>query len=183
MELLMSRYILEIEKDSSLFKKFLNGGWYPNFDEYRMFLRKQEKNNNSFAKTITRYHLVKSTDHVIETVCSKELSSVASFLNKDATIIQSGYGTIKFDSEISNILTYPSCYISNGIYHDTKELVTKMINYGSFIIGVCDNPNSIFYKENIERIKELKLYLDKRHVPYKTYKYDNHRDKTLILCL
>ena len=182
MELLISRYILEIEKDPSLFKKFLNNCWYPNFDKYRLFLHKQEKNNNSFAKTINRYHLVKASDHVIETVSSKELETVSSYLEKEAILIQSGYGTIKYSSKLPNTFMYPSCYISNGIYHDTEELALHMVECGSFIIGVCDNPNSIFYKENMKRIDEFKKVLRKRHINYKTYSHNNHRDKALILC-
>lgn len=182
MELLMSRYILEIEKDPSLFKKFLNNHWYPNFDKYRTFMHKQERNNNSFAKTINRYHLVKVNDHLIETVSSKELENVSSYLKKEAVLIESGYGTIKCSSEIPETFISPCCYISNGIYHDTEELALHMIGCGSFIIGVCDNPNSIFYKENIERIEEFKKLLKKKHIDYKTYSHNNHRDKTLILC-
>lgn len=181
MEVMMSRYILESEKDSSLFKKFGNG-WFPNIDKYRIFLRKQERNNNSFAKTINRYHLVKSSDHIIETVGSKDLESVSSFLEKDATFIESGYGTIKCSSIIPDNLVYPSCYISNGIYHDTEKLALRMVGYGSFVVGVCDNPSSMFYQENMKRIEELKKILNKKHVNYKTYRHNNHRDKTLILC-
>jgi len=177
----MSRYILEIEKDTSLFKKYLNGSWYPNFDNYRKFLKKQEKNNNIFAKTIMRYHLIKSHTNIIETVFSKDLDNVSSYLNKDAILIQSGYGTIKYTTQIPNTFIYPSCYISNGIYHDTEDLALHMVGCGSFIIGVCDNPNSVFYQENIEKIEKFKEILHKKHVGYKIYNYENHRDKTLIL--
>lgn len=177
----MSRYILEKEKDPSLFKKLLNGYWYPNFDKYRCFLLKQEKNNNSFAKTIIRYHLIKSNDHILETVSSKDIDSVSSFLNKDSILIESGYGNIKCSSLIPTTFIYPSCYISNGIYHDTETLALNMIGYGSFIIGVCDNPNSIFYQENLKRIEELKRIFKKKKIDYKTYNHNNHRDKTLIL--
>lgn len=180
MNLLMFRYILEIEKDASLCKKFLNGSWYPNFDKYRMFLHKLEKNNSSFAKTIKRYHLVKSDDHLIETVFSKELDTICTYLEKDSTIIQSGYGTIHYQEKYDDF-NYPSCYISNGIFHDTKDIVLEMARGGSFAVGVCDNPDSIFYQENIERIEELKSLLHKKHISYKIYKHNNHRDKTLIL--
>lgn len=180
MNLLMLRYILEIEKDPSLYKKFLNGSWYPNFDKYRMFLHKLEKNNHSFAKTIQRYHLVRSNDHLIETVFSKDLDTVATYLEKEATLIQSGYGTIHYHENHDNFC-YPSCYISNGIFHDTKDIVLEMARGGSFAVGVCDNPNSVFYQENIEKMEELKKLLHKKHIPYKTCKHNNHRDKTLIL--
>jgi len=181
MNLLMSRYILEIEKDSKLFKLFMNGSWYPNFDKYRRFIHKQERNNNSFAKTISRYRLVKTNDHLLETVCSKDLDSVSSFLGKEATIIESGYGTIKCSSVIPNTFGYPECYISNGIYHDTENIALNMVNRGSFVVGVCDNPNSIFYQQNINRIAEFRKILDKKKIKYKVYEHNNHRDKTLIL--
>ncbi len=184
MEILMSRYILEIEQDASLFRKFLDGSWYPNFDKYRLFLHKQEKNNLSFAKAINRYRLVKSNDQIIETVFSKDLNSVSTYLEKDATLIQSSYGTIRYQDEsifFNEANYYNSCYISNGIFCNTNDLVLKVHRGGSFIVGVCDNPNSIFYQENIKRIEDLKQLLRKKHISYRTYKQHNHRDKTLIL--
>ncbi len=181
----MSRYILEIKQDASLFRKFLNGSWYPNFDEYRLFLHKQEKNNSNFAKTINRYHLVKANDQVIETVFSKDLDSVSTYLERDATLIQSSYGTIRCNDEqmlLEEEVSFRSCYISNGIFCNTKDMALRMRSVGgSFIVGVCDNPNSIFFQENIKRIEELKKLLRKYHISYQTCKHNNHRDKTLIL--
>ena len=81
MGILMSRYILEIQQDPSLLKKY-GECWYPDIDGYRRFIHKQEKNNENFAKLVKRYHLVKKEDNIIETVMSKELDSVSSFLNK-----------------------------------------------------------------------------------------------------
>ena len=43
MDILISCYILEELQDSSLFRKYENGSWYPNFDNYRLFLHKYEK--------------------------------------------------------------------------------------------------------------------------------------------
>lgn len=180
MELLMSRYILEVERDTSLFKKFGNG-WYPNLDKYRLFLHKQEKNNESFSKLITRYHLIKKEDHIIETTASKDLESISFFLKREATIIPSSYGTIHVTEKIPATLEYPSCYISNGFYHDTERIALGLVGCGSFIVGVCDNPNSIFYQENVERIKEFEKILHKKHIPYKIYRHNNHRDKCLVL--
>lgn len=180
MELLMSRYILEVEKDTSLFNKFGNG-WYPNLDEYRLFLHKQEKNNESFSKLITRYRLVKKEDHIIETVASKDLESISFFLKREATIMQSSYGTIRVVKDILTTLEYPSCYISNGFYHDTEEIAFRLVGCGSFIVGVCDNPESIFYQENLERMIKFEKILRKKHIPYKNFHHNNHRDKCVVL--
>lgn len=179
MELMMSRYILEIEKDASLFKKYCNG-WYPNFDKYRKFIHKQEKNNQNFSKMILRYHLIKKTDNLIETVMSKELDNISTFLTNKSNKIVSGYGTIYLPKQTPS-LEYPSCYISNGFYHDTKDIALQLVGYGSFIIGVCDNEESIFYQENIKRIKEFTEMLNKKHIPYRIYKHNNHRDKCYAL--
>lgn len=184
MNILMLRYTLEILKDGRLYKRFLEGTWYPNFNEYSLFLKKLQRNNYQFANTIKRYHLVKSTDHLIETVFSKDkdIDNVSDFLKRDAILIPSSYGTIHIpNQEEPKDFIYPSCYISNGIFHDTKDIVLEMARGGSFAVGVCDNPESVFYQENIERINELKDLLRKKRISYKTCKHNNHRDKTLIL--
>ena len=73
MDILISRYILEELQDSSLFRKYENGSWYPNFDKYRLFLHK-------YAKTIEHYRLVKKSDHIFETVMSYDLVNVSDCL-------------------------------------------------------------------------------------------------------
>lgn len=181
MEVLMSRYILEVLKDPSLFKKYGNG-WYPSIDEYHKFIHKQEKNNENFSKLLNRYKLVKKSDKVIETVMSKDIDSISTFLNNESVKILSGYGTIKINSDIViPKLEYFSCYISNGVYYDSIDLINIMLNHGSFVIGVCDNPKSDFYKENIEKLKEISNYLHKKHISYNTYQHVNHRDNCYVL--
>lgn len=181
MNLLMSRYILEIEEDSKLLRLFNEGIWYPNFDKYRDFMHKQEKNNKVFAKTVSRYNLVRETDHLIETVCNRSLDNVASFLNRQAIVVESGYGTIRCSSDLSNIFGSANCYISNGIFHDTESLALDMVGCGSFVVGVCDSYNTAFYSENMERIEDLKKVLNKEKVGYRTYKHNGQREKCLIL--
>ena len=181
MSLLMSRYILEIQNDSKLLKLFNEGIWYPNFDEYRDFIHKQERNNKVFAKTVSRYNLIRESDYLIETVSSKDLYSVSFYLDREAMIVESGYGTIKCSSQLPNAFSYPSCYISNGIYHDTEELALNMAGCGSFVIGVCDSSDSNFYNENMERIEEFKKMLNKEKLFYRTYKHNGQREKCLML--
>ncbi len=181
MSTLMSRYILEIKNDPKLLKKFDDGLWYPNFDNYRDFIHKQERNNKVFAKTVNRYNLVRESDYLIETVSSKDLDNVSFFLDRRAMIIESGYGTIKCNSQLPNTFSYPSCYISNGIYHDTESLALHMVECGSFVIGVCDSSDSVFYNENMQRIDEFKKMLNNEKVYYRTYKHNGQREKCLIL--
>ena len=180
---LISRFILETKKDVRLIKMFENGIWYPNFDEYRMFLHKQERNNNSFSKLIKHYRLVRKNDLLVETVYSKDIKNVSTYLEREAIMIETGYGVIKVDNCDGNVLELApfSCDVSNGFFDRTKELALKQVNRGSCIIGVCDNEESEFYKENISQMKELEKVLHKKHVPYKKYQHVNHRDKCVLL--
>ena len=94
MDILISRYILEELQDSSLFRKYENGSWYPNSDNYRLFLYKYEKNNLSFAKAVDYYHLVKKSDYIFETVMSYDLVNASDCLEHRGKTLLSGYGTI-----------------------------------------------------------------------------------------
>ncbi len=181
METLVLRYILERMKDASLIKKYNEGLWYPNLADFQSFMKKQAKNNQNFSKLIKRYHLIKREDHIIETIFSEDLDSVSFYLEKKSTKIKSGYGTLKLPNNIPEVFQDTTCYISNGIFNDTKDLALKQVNNGSFIIGVCDNPNSIFYQENMKKIKELEMIFKKKHVPYRVYQHVNHRDKCYII--
>ncbi len=182
MDVLMTRYILEIMQDSHLIKLYEKGNWYPNFDNYRLFLHKQEKNNQNLAKLIQRYRLVKSKDHLIETVFSHDINSVSFYLDtKDTTLIKTSYGTIQCSCDFLDSLVCPTCYISNGFFRDTETIALKLVGHGSFVVGVCDHPDSIFYKENEKRMNDFEKILRKRHIPYKQFQHKNHRDKASIL--
>lgn len=182
MELLLSRYIIEEMKDNRLFKLYSEGKWYPDFTKYKLFINKQERNNKSFAKLIERYHLIKTNDHVVESVFSKEINSITSYLNINGTMIYSNYGNMKNNANAVKIDLEPfTCYISNGFFNDTRNIALKQINRGNFIIGVCDNPNTIFYRENIIKIRCFEQELHKKHINYKKYEHTNHRDKCIIL--
>ena len=180
MNTLMARYILEILKDPTLFNKFAKG-WYPDFSKYSLFIHKQNKNNENFSKTIKKYKLIKNNDKIYETVFSKDIDNISTFFDNDKEIFELSYGTIKTKNSLPEF-EYPSVYVSNGVYVDTSDIIKNILIYGgSFVVGVCDNPNSIFYKENIIRLKEIETMLKHRKKNYKVFKNDNHRDKTLIL--
>lgn len=181
MELLISRYILEIEKDTSLFKKYGNG-WYPNFDKYRSFLHKQEVNNRNFSKLINSYNLIKNSNPIVESVMSLDLVNVTNYLKNQSTKIVSSYGTICLSVEEKPQIQEFNYYISNGIYHNTCDILLETYaKSGKFIVGVCDNPESVFYKENLERIKEIENILKTRKIIYDKLSHINHRDKCIIL--
>lgn len=177
----MKRFILEVKQDPSLFKLFENGIWYPNIDEYRLFIRKQERNNRNFAKAIERYHLVRKKDLILETAFSEDINNVCAYLQNNGKTLITSYGTIRVnEEELINLNDY-NCYISNGFFEKTRELALKEVNSGSFIIGVCDNENSIFYQDNIKRIRVFEKELRKKRILYRIYTQTNHRDKCLIL--
>ena len=183
MEVLMTRYILEIMKEPRLIKLYNNGNWYPNFDHYHLFLHKFEKNNENFAKLIQRYHLVKNSDHIIETIFSDDSEKISSFLKKDAIFIKADYGTIKCPNPSTMVEPFikPTCYISNGFFTNTETIALKLVGCGSFAIGVCDHPDSTFYQDNIKRMENFQKILKKRHIPYRQFQHKNHRDTTSIL--
>ncbi len=176
---LLKRFVREIKQDPSLYTYYLNSYSPMVLEEYLMFLRKQSKNNFSFAKALKRYHLIKESDHLLETVAHDEYSVTSYLDHSDSTIIQSEYGKLVIRQELDpNLqLDHNTCYISNGIYRDTEALVHHLARGGSFVVGVCDNEDSLFFKENIEALKELEKIIKKRnHFEIKKVKHKQHRD-------
>lgn len=182
MEPIMKRYILEQVKDASLIKKFDLGIWYPNIDEFRFFYTKQEKNNECYSNLINKYNLIKKDDIILESVISVEMNGISDYLNKKSKKLMSGYGTIYLPLEEEYKITTENFYISNGIYHNTESLCYQMYEKNkSFIVGVCADKNSIYFKENLERLKELKYRLKKKRILYREVEQNNHRNKSIIL--
>ena len=193
---LFKRFVNEIMKEPNLYSYYLRNPIVIQ-ERFSKFLYSQEANNRHFAKIIKDRHFIKSKDQILETVLTPEINSIADYLNNEnKTKIISSYGTIKVDNETIIDLSQNTCYITNGIYQSTKEII-DMINtyvYGiekpSFIIGVVDSPsydennkkfNSDFYLDNLERIKEIQSEFHKKKIKVSTYKENNSRYNAYML--
>lgn len=196
---LMQRFVREIKKDTSLYQFYLDNPMVIQKEFYEFF-KKQEKNNEYFAKIIQKHHFVKSKDHIIETALSKDIDSISDYLkNENKKKIVCRYGTIK--SPICDVPTLEnnSCYISNGFYENTEDTIKAIINYvygfekPSFIIGAVDRPdyemvdgklirvNTDFFNENVTKIKKLQKELHHRHIPVSVYQESLERHSVYML--
>lgn len=192
---IFKRFVNEDMKCPELYDYYLQNPFVVQ-DRFYKFFHTQEANNRLFAKIIESRHLVKSKDEIIETVLNMEMDGISDYLkNPNKVKIQSGYGTIKVPIESLYTLSEHSCYITNGVYHDTKEIINNIISYvygttkPSFIIGVVDRPcyedncktNSEFYETNLEKIKTIQKELHKRKIKVATYKENRDRANVYLL--
>lgn len=177
---LLKRFVREVKHDPSLYSYYLRTAIPSILNEYLMFLQKQTKNNISFAKGIRRYHLLKDSDHLLETVIHDEYS-VSSYLEQpNSKILVSPYGKLvirkPLDPEV--ILSSATCYISNGVYEDTESIIHELLHRGSFIVGVCDSEDSLFFQENMKQLKELEAIIHKsdHKIQLRKIKHRQHQD-------
>ena len=177
---LLKRFVREVKHDPSLYSYYLKSAVASILNEYLLFLKKQMRNNVSFAKGIRRYHLVKNSDHLLETVAHDEYS-VSSYLeHPNSKILVSSYGKLvirkPLDPEVN--LSFDTCYISNGVYEDTESIIHELLHRGSFIVGVCDSEDSVFFQENMKLLKNLEAIIHKsdHKIQLKKIKHRQHRD-------
>lgn len=177
---LLKRFVREVKHDPSLYSYYLKSAVPSILNEYLLFLKKQMRNNVSFAKGIRRYHLVKNSDHLLETVAHDEYS-VSSYLeHPNSKILVSSYGKLvirkPLDPEVN--LSFDTCYISNGVYEDTESIIHELLHRGSFIVGVCDSEDSVFFQENMKLLKNLEAIIHKsdHKIQLKKIKHRQHRD-------
>jgi len=192
---LLKRFVNEVMKEPELYNYYLNNPLMIQ-EKFSKFYFEQERNNKEFAKLIEKYHLVKSQDRVVETVLSLDLDNISTYLkNQNKNIFKSSYGTIKVSDAINPIINNNTCYISNGFYQNTKEIIKDILTYPygptkpSFIIGVVERPtyiddqkiNSVFYEENLDKIKEFQKELHKKKVPITVRKENKDKCNAYIL--
>lgn len=191
----LKRFVNEEMKRPDLYDYYLQNPLVIQ-ERFQKFFHMQEANNRYFAKVIESRHLVKSKDEIIETVLNMDMDGISDYLKNSKKIkIQSGYGTIKVPTESLYTLSEHSCYITNGVYHDTREIIYNITNYvygttkPSFIIGVVDRPcyedncktNSEFYETNLEKIKNIQKELHKRKIKVSTYKENREKASVYLL--
>lgn len=145
------------DDDGRLYSMALRGTIYPNFEEFQKFLSSYQKTNKFFSKTVKRYQLIPENVSVFETVLNKEYT-VSEFLEKPSKVIESTYGDIRLhDDMIQNHLKISNeIYISNGMYSDTIHLVHKFMGHKPFVVGICENVDSIRYQEDFKVVESLK---------------------------
>ncbi|HIT21343.1 MAG TPA: hypothetical protein IAB56_00030 [Candidatus Scybalousia intestinigallinarum] len=177
---LLKRFVREVKRDPSLYSYYLRTAIPSILNEYLMFLKKQSKNNASFAKGIIRYHLIRKSDHLLETVINEEYSVSSNLEHPNQKTFISQYGVLKINKELDPelYLSSDTCYISNGIYEDTESIVHQLLRQGSFIVGVCDSEDSLFFQENMKQLKELEKIIHKsdHKIQLKKIKHRQHRD-------
>lgn len=192
---MFKRFVNEVMKSPDLYEYYLRNPLVIQ-ERFQKFLMCQEKCNKHFANIIEKRHLVKTKDDIIETVLNIDVDSVSDFLKNEKKIkLQSSYGNIKIPIESTYTLSENSCYITNGIYHNSKEIVNNIINYvygttkPSFIIGVVDTPilennrkiNTDFYNYNLKQIQDIQKEFHKRKIKVTTYKETSEKYSTYLL--
>ena len=193
---LLKRFVNEVMKEPNLYDYYLRNPLVIQ-ERFTKFLHQQETNNKHFAKVIKDRHFIKTSDNVIETVLTPDIDGISDYLdNPEKTKIISSYGTIKVPNATINNLVENSCYITNGVYHNTKEIIDMITGYiyglnkPSFIIGVVDSPiydeggrkiNTSFYQDNLEKIQTIQKEFHKRKIKVSTYKENKDRYSSYFL--
>lgn len=145
------------DDDGRLYSMALRGTIYPNFEEFQRFLSSYQKMNKFFSKTLKRYQLLPEDASILETTLNKDYT-VSEFLEKPSKVIESTYGDIRFHDDMiqKHLSNTHEIYISNGMYSDTIHLVHKFMDYKPFIVGICENVDSIRYQEDFKAVESLK---------------------------
>ncbi|MBE6147799.1 MAG: hypothetical protein E7168_05695 [Firmicutes bacterium] len=182
---LIKRFTIEEKGDKRLYDLFMEGIWYPNIDEYRLFLKKIDSRNQEFAKFIEKFQLVKPSDHILETASNLEYSMSDYLKNENKTVIESKFVIVSVSSFLKDsiCLSSDTCYISNGVYEDTWSIASNLLGYGSFLIGFCADKDNPVFSETKAKLEKLKTDLNalKKNGKIEVYRDRNKHGNLLIL--
>lgn len=160
MESHLKRFFMDVYQDSSMYENYLMGRVSLDKEAYQKWYTKTEKRNYLFAQLLKSISKPYPRDFVVESALTKDLS-VSRYLYNKKEINVSEFGFPKLEkSSLNPILTEKKIhYICNGCFMDTLENISKVLDNGSFSVGICYEKKRELYWEIVEYYNQLKKTL------------------------
>ena len=156
METHLKRFFIEVYNDPSMYEEYLNGRVFINRDLYSKWFHALEKRNELFASTIKQYNRVGRKDIIVESQLSDDYS-VGSYFNNDVISNVSEFG--KFKIEKKQLGDDNNHYICNGYFIDTLEQIYKVLENGTFTVGICTEKKTDLFKDVVAHYNMLRDFL------------------------
>lgn len=155
-EAYLKLFFIETYNDENMYYEYLIGKVKIDYDLYTKWHKEMEQKNSTFFKSMKSFERTNYKDDLVESCLSDELCITKYFVNKKERHI-SEFGKFKIVKHPLGNASHH--YICNGYFTDTLEQIYKVLENGSFTVGICGEKKSEIYKDIVKHYGELRSFL------------------------
>lgn len=175
----LQRFFVEVYNDNNMYEDFLKGEVFLDNEKLADWTKKMRLRNEKFASAIKDFNRIYPNSKVVESTLCDGLS-VSDFLyNKSETKV-SDFGKFKINKKTLGDDRYH--YVCNGWFLDTLDNIYKVLEKGSFTVGICCDKTTDLYHDVKMQYNKLKDFLIKNgYVAGSVEKNIGSRDRVYLL--
>lgn len=156
METHLKRFFIEVYNNSKMYDEYLKGEVYIDQNIYYKWLLDIKKRNELFAETLNEFNRIKCRETIIESRLNNEYC-VSEYFNNPVISDISEFG--KFKIQQKKLGNSNGHYICNGYFKETLEQIYKVLDNGSFSVGICTEKKTSLFKDVVTHYNMLKDFL------------------------
>lgn len=160
MEYHLKRFFIDVYQDSSMYEGYLKGAVLLDSEVYQKWYTKMEKRNYLFATNLKSINRPYPKDFVVESALNEDLTVTKKLYNKSETIV-SDFGFPKLEQSFLDCISSDKKvhYICNGCFMNTLENISRVLERGSFSVGICCDKKIDLYRKTVDYYNQLKNIL------------------------
>lgn len=152
----LRRFFVEVYDDDGMYDDFLRGEVILDNEKVMNWTKTMRLRNREFATSIKDFNRVYPKTKIIESAIGDGLS-VSEFLYNKSEVTTSDFG--KFEIGKKTLGDDRSHYICNGWFLDTLDNIYKVLEKGSFTVGICCEKKTDLYRDVKTQYNKLKDFL------------------------
>lgn len=155
-ELYLKLFFIETYNSENMYYEYLKGQVALDNDLLNKWLREIEIRNYTFAQSLNDFNRFSIRNLIVESALSDEICISKKFFYKRERII-SEFGKFKISHKI--IGDSHNHYICNGYFLNTLEQIYKVLDNGSFTVGICAEKKTNLYQDVVKHYEKLRKFL------------------------
>ena len=154
----IKKFFEDVYNNPTMYDGYKIGTVFLNHELYSKWYKEMSIRRDTFVKVIKEIDRPKINEFVFETSLSSNLALSKSFFGKKEIEIQE-FCTPKIETKPLGDATYH--YMCNGCYETTLDNIYKVLNKGSFTVGICSEKKTDEFREITKYYNQLRDHLMK----------------------
>jgi len=175
----IKKFFEDIYNEPTMYDGYKKGTVFLNHELYSKWYKEMSIRSESFAKAIREMDRPRTSEFVFETALSSNLTLSKSFPGKKEIEVKE-FCMPKIETRPLGDDTHH--YICNGCYETTLDNIYKVLNKGSFTVGICSEKKTDEFREIVKYYNQLRDHLMK--TGYATASFESNiskRNKVYLL--
>lgn len=159
-DVLLKYFFKETYNDINIYNDYLCGKFLLDKTIYNKWLSNIDLRNNIFAQVLKNFDRIEWGATILESSLNKDHCVSKSFHNPSIISVNDFE---KFEIKKHPVGDSKNHYICNGYYQDTLMQIYKVLDKGSFTVGISTYKNKELFDDIVNYYNKLKMYLLKNN--------------------